>query len=167
MLVIIVIILMFILIGYLFYIYNNIANFSDKIAPSFITLDTSLKKRWTLIPNIINITKQYSECSKEVIEELTKLYNTNYDKLTTNEKIIRNNKVSSDIYNLISPIKDKLYNNEIINNLISIEKEINVNAQVYNSLVKGYNNLINPTINNIISRIYEYKPYELYKTISK
>ena len=52
------------LVIYVFVVYNSLINLSNKVKEAFSTMDVYLKKRWDLIPNIVETVKGYAKHEK-------------------------------------------------------------------------------------------------------
>lgn len=55
--------------------YNRMARVRQHIAESWSDIDVELKRRYDLIPNLVNTVKGYAKHESEVLEEVTKLRN--------------------------------------------------------------------------------------------
>lgn len=122
---IIVILLIYILITY-----NSFINSRNLVKEAFSTMDIYLKKRWDLIPNLIEVVKGYSKYENETLTKITSLRSSSYDELTMNNKIDINEELSKCLSNIFAVSENypelkanELYTN-LSNNLISIEDEI-------------------------------------------
>ena len=86
---IIVILLIYILITY-----NSFINSRNLVKEAFSTMDIYLKKRWDIIPNLIEVVKSYSKYEKETLTKITSLRSSSYDELTMDNKIDINEELS-------------------------------------------------------------------------
>ena len=59
------------LIIYILFLYNSFISLSNKVKEAFSTMDVYLKKRWDLIPNLVETVKGYAEHEKETFSEVT------------------------------------------------------------------------------------------------
>lgn len=66
---------------YLIYFYNETTKLNNKVKEAFSTMDIYLKKRWDLIPNLVECVKAYDTHEKEIFEEITKLRSNSYENL--------------------------------------------------------------------------------------
>ena len=94
--VVLVIILLFIII-----MYNNFVNLNNMVEEAFSTMDVYLKKRWDLIPNLVECVKGYAEHEKNTLEEIVNLRNNVYDNMSNQEKVESDNKLSSRVSKLM------------------------------------------------------------------
>ena len=52
--------------------YNRFVTLKNYIKEAFSTMDVYMKKRWDLIPNLVEVTKGYMQHEKEVLEKITR-----------------------------------------------------------------------------------------------
>ena len=66
--------------------YNKFITLRNYVKEAFATMDVYMKKRWDLIPNLIESAKGYMEHEGKVFEKITELRNLNYGFLNDNQK---------------------------------------------------------------------------------
>ena len=103
--VIILVVVLIICLLYFVVVYNKLIKLNNSVNESFATMDVYLKKRWDLIPNLVEIVKGYAKHEKDTFKEVVKLRNGNYDDLSNDDKIKANEKLSKGISKIIPPIK--------------------------------------------------------------
>ena len=79
---------------YILIIYNSFINSRNLVKEAFSTMDIYLKKRWDIIPNLVEVVKGYSDYEKETLIQITSLRNASYDELSMDNKIDINEKIS-------------------------------------------------------------------------
>lgn len=161
---IIVILLIYILITY-----NSFINSRNLIKEAFSTMDIYLKKRWDIIPNLIEVVKSYSKYEKETLTKITSLRSSSYDELTMDNKIDINEELSKCLSNIFAVSENypelkanELYTN-LSNNLISIEDEIANSRKYYNGTVRNFNNKIQMFPNNILAKLFRFKEFKMFE----
>lgn len=161
---IIVILLIYILITY-----NSFINSRNLVKEAFSTMDIYLKKRWDLIPNLIEVVKGYSKYENETLTKITSLRSSSYDELTMNNKIDINEELSRCLSNIFAVSENypelkanELYTN-LSNNLISIEDEIANSRKYYNGTVRNFNNKIQMFPNNILAKLFRFKEFKMFE----
>lgn len=161
---IIVILLIYILITY-----NSFINSRNLVKEAFSTMDIYLKKRWDLIPNLIEVVKGYSKYENETLTKITSLRSSSYDELTMDNKININEDLSRCLSNIfaVSENYPELKANELYanlsNNLISIEDEIANSRKYYNGTVRNFNNKIQMFPNNILAKLFRFKEFKMFE----
>ena len=161
---IIVILLIYILITY-----NSFINSRNLVKEAFSTMDIYLKKRWDLIPNLIEVVKRYSKYENETLTKITSLRSSSYDELTMDNKININEDLSRCLSNIFAVSENypelkanELYTN-LSNNLISIEDEIANSRKYYNGTVRNFNNKIQMFPNNILAKLFRFKEFKMFE----
>ena len=161
---IIVILLIYILITY-----NSFINSRNLVKEAFSTMDIYLKKRWDIIPNLIEVVKSYSKYEKETLTKITSLRSSSYDDLTMDNKININEELSKYLSNIFAVSENypelkanELYTN-LSNNLISIEDEIANSRKYYNGTVRNFNNKIQIFPNNILAKLFRFKEFKMFE----
>ena len=67
--------------------YNSLIKTNNIVKEAFSTMDVYLKKRWDLIPNLVEIVKGYAKYEKETLNNITSLRTISYDSMSINKKI--------------------------------------------------------------------------------
>lgn len=154
---------------YAFILYNNFISLDNKVKEAFSTMDVYLKKRWDLIPNLVETVKGYAKYEEETLTRVTKLRNNVYNEMTNDEKIINNEELSSDVSKIMA-LKEaypELKANEnfidLSNKLTKIEDDIANARKYYNGTVRIYNNKVQMFPNNIFAKIFGYKTKRMFE----
>ena len=158
-----------ILLIYILITYNSFINSRNLVKEAFSTMDIYLKKRWDLIPNLIEVVKGYSKYENETLTKITSLRSSSYDELTMNNKIDINEELSKCLSNIFAVSENypelkanELYTN-LSNNLISIEDEIANSRKYYNGTVRNFNNKIQMFPNNILAKLFRFKEFKMFE----
>lgn len=154
---------------YAFILYNNFISLDNKVKEAFSTMDVYLKKRWDLIPNLVETIKGYAKYEEETLTRVTKLRNNVYNEMTNDEKIINNEELSSNVSKIMA-LKEaypELKANEnfidLSNKLTKIEDDIANARKYYNGTVRIYNNKVQMFPNNIFAKIFNYKTKRMFE----
>ena len=147
---------------YTFVVYNSLIKLSNKVKEAFATMDVYLKKRWDLIPNIVETVKGYAKHEKETLENITNLRNGAYDKMSTNEKINTNEQLTAGISKLMMlaesypDLKANTNFQELQRELGDTENKIASARQFYNDTVLTYNNKVEMFPSNLIAGMFKF-----------
>lgn len=161
---IIIILLIYILIAY-----NSFINSRNLVKEAFSTMDIYLKKRWDIIPNLVEVLKGYTKYEKETLAKITSIRSSSYDKLTMDNKININEELSKCLSTIfaVSENYPELKANELYanlsSNLISLEDEIANSRKYYNGTVRIFNNKIQMFPNNILAKIFRFKEFKMFE----
>ncbi len=75
---------------YIIITYNSFVKTNNIVKEAFSTMDIYLKKRWDLIPNLVDVVKGYTKHEKETFEKIASLRANSYDSMSMNKKIAIN-----------------------------------------------------------------------------
>ena len=148
--------------------YNRFVKLRNRIDESFSTMDVYLKKRWDLVPNLIETVKGYMKHENSTLKEIVKLRKGDYDEMSEDEKIKNNSKLSSSLGKLFALAEDypelKSSENfkELNKQLEKIEDDIANSRKYYNGTVREYNDLTQIIPNNIIAKIFGFKKQRMF-----
>ena len=157
------------LVLYCFITYNSFIKLKNKIEEAFSTMDVFLKKRWDLIPNLVEVVKGYAKHEKTTLEEVIKYRNTNYDSLSNKEKISANEEITKGIGRLMAIVEDypklKASDNfiHLSDELTQVENEIASSRRYYNAVVRMYNNKVEMFPSNIIGKMLGLKTENMFE----
>ena len=134
---------------------NKLIKLNNKVKEAFATMDVYLKKRWDLIPNLVETVKGYAKHESETLENIIAARN-NYAKLSTSEKLSSNEEISSSLTKLFALAESypELKANEnflaLQNDLKDTEDKITYARQFYNDSAMSFNNLVQMFPSNIV-----------------
>ena len=165
----IVIAIVVIIVLYALITYNNFIKLKNTVKEAFATMDVYLKKRWDLIPNLIETTKGYMKHEKEILTEITDLRNKGYDKLSNDEKIKANEKMSTGLEKLMAvaenypDLKANTNFQQLNSNLTKVEEDIANARKYYNGSVRIYNDTVKMFPSNIIAGMFHYQAKPMFE----
>lgn len=162
-------VIILIIIIYVFIIYNSFISLDNSVKEAFSTMDVYLKKRWDLIPNLVETVKGYAKYEEETLTKIAKLRSNIYDKMTSEQKIRNNEELSNDIPKIIA-LKEaypELKANEnfidLNNKLTKIEDDLANARKYYNGTVRIYNNKVQMFPNNIFAKLFNFKTKRMFE----
>lgn len=159
---IIIIVLLVILVGYIIYIFNQIIKASNLNFEAFSNVDSVLKKRFDLIPNLEAVVKGYTEHEKTTLEDITAMREKLSEKMTVSSRQKEEDKFSALIKDIVVTVENypelKASENfiQFQNALVKVEEEIELARRYYNGTTRNYNSLIQKFPNNILASILGY-----------
>ena len=157
------------LILFVIIIYNRLITLRNYKIEAFSTMDVYLKKRWDLVPNLIEIVKAYAKHEKGVLEEIAKLRSGNYSNMSDNDKIDANKKIGENLSNIIAIVENypDLKANEhyakLMEELTSIEDEIANARKYYNGCVRMLNNTVEIFPMSVIASLFGIKSAQMFE----
>ena len=153
--------------------YNSLVGLRNTCKEAFSTMDVYLKKRWDLIPNLVETVKGYAKHEKDTLQEVISLRNTPYESMSDDEKVKTNQKLSQSVTKIMALAEayPELKANEnfmaLQKDLKDTEDKISYARQFYNDSVTMYNTKLEVFPSNIIASMFGFKPEEFFKVESE
>lgn len=150
-------------------LYNSMVKVKNKVDQAFADIDTVLKKRYDLVPNLVNTVKGYAKHEKETLTQTVELRNSAMSAKSSNEKIDANNKLASSITSIIALAENypdlKADTNflSLQNSLQDIENELATLRRSYNDTATAFNSKLETFPNNIICALFGFKKSSLFE----
>ena len=163
---IIVIIIIVIIVLAIILLYNHLVGLNIRCKNAWAGIDNQLKRRYDLIPNLVEVTKGYATHERETLMEVIKARN---DEGTMNERAKESEEVSNSVKKLLAVAENypDLKANELFKNLqielTGTEDKIAFARQFYNDSVQKYNTAIMSFPNNILAKMMNYKEKEYFQ----
>ncbi|MDO4962735.1 MAG: LemA family protein [bacterium] len=154
---------------YAIILYNSFIKLNNKVTEAFSTMDIYLKKRWDLIPNIVETVKGYAKHEKDTLKEIVDLRNNAYNEMSDEEKIKTNEQLSSKINKIMAlaeaypDLKSNENFKDLSNQLTKVEDDIANSRKYYNGVVRTFNNKVEMFPNNIFARLFGYKSKAMFE----
>ena len=158
-----------VLIIYLIVQYNGLVKTNNMVKEAFSTMDVYLKKRWDLIPNLVEVVKEYAKHEKETFNQITSLRTNSYNSMPIDKKINVNKQLGQGITKIMAIAENypELKANEnfakLSADLTKIEDEIANSRKYYNGSVRELNNKIQMFPSNIIAGIFGFKQANMFE----
>ena len=165
--VIIVLVLIFIL------MYNSFIRMRNNCEEAFATMDVYLKKRFDLIPNLVETVRGYASHEKETLEKVISARNTVQNATTTAEKIAGENMLQGTLKSLfaVAEAYPELKANESFMELQAqlnyVEEDIANSRKYYNAVVKRFNTKCELFPSNIIAAIFRFERMPLFEVAAE
>ena len=154
---------------YVFVTYNSLIKLRNRVEEAFSTMDVYLKKRWDLIPNIVETVKGYAKHEKDTLNEVIELRNGAYEKMNTSDKVEVNNKLSQSITKLMAlaeaypDLKANENFKDLSNQLARVEEDIANARKYYNGAVRIMNDKVQMFPSNIIASMLGFKKQPMFE----
>ncbi len=158
---------------YIFIQYNSLVKSSNIVKEAFSTMDVYLKKRWDLIPNLVEVVKGYEQYEKDTLEKITSLRANTYDKMSMNTKLNINEQLTQGIATIMATFENypdlKASESfiELSHNLTKVEDEIANSRKYYNGAVRIFNNKVKMFPSNIVASIFGFKIANMFEANSE
>lgn len=148
--------------------YNSLVQLRNKVNEAFSTMDVYLKKRYDLIPNLVDIVKGYAEHETETLQKVTKM-RMNAQKGDLNTTIDSEVKIGDALQSLLVVVEKypelKANTNflDLQERLSKMEEEIAFSRRYYNGSVRQYNNSCQMFPLNLVAGMFGFKALPMYQ----
>ncbi len=143
---IVVVLLLIVFISWYISTRNAFVRLKNKLEEAWATIDVFLKKRFDLIPNLVETVKGYAKHETETLEKVIAARNVGLNAGTPEEKMAAANAMTGSLktlFNVVSESYPDLKANtnflDLQNQLKSIESELESSRRYYNGVVKSFN----------------------------
>lgn len=150
------------------WMFNLIIRENNLAKKAFATVDVYLKKRYDLVPNLVEIVKGHAAHEKEVFESITKARVKALESNTEDETVKNDNELSEAMKSLFMVAEQypNLKTNqsfiELQKKLTDIEDELAAARRTYNAAVTEYNTTLESFPTNLMGKIMRKKQKELF-----
>ncbi len=154
----------------LIYFYNRLVVARMRTKEAWSTIDTHLKRRYDLIPNLVETVKGYaaheSETLEKVVQARNMAMNTNQDVAKQGESENMLTGALKSIFALSESYPDLKANqnfSQLQTELTETEDRIQATRQFYNSVVLSYNTITETFPSNLFAKIFAFKPVAFFE----
>ena len=158
------------LVIYVIAVYNQLVGRRNKVKDQASQIDIELKRRFDLIPNLVETVKGYAKHEKETLEDVINARNNfNNAEGDLGKELEANNQLTNAITKLFAlaesypDLKANTNFLDLQNQLSSIEEQIAFKRSFYNETVRIYNDKIQMFPTNIIANAFNFKEAEFFK----
>ena len=168
--------MIFILIGaivliglFLFSLYNGLVSFKLKVDEAWSGIDVQLKRRSSLIPNLVETVKGYASHESGVFEAVTKARSSLMSATTPGAAADANNQLTTALKSLFAVAENypelKANDNfkQLQVELSDTEDKVAYSRQFYNSNVLNFNTRIKQVPTVFIANMLGFKEYAFFK----
>lgn len=166
----VVVLLAIIVIGWWISTRNDFVRLKNKVEEAWATIDVFLKKRYDLIPNLVETVKGFAKHENETLNQVVAARSVAMSAKTPADKVQAENGLTSSLRTLFTAVSEsypELKANanflDLQNQLKSLESELESARRYYNGVVKSFNTKLEIFPANIVgSRMgeeYKKRPY--------
>jgi LemA protein len=150
-------------------VYNSLIRSRNRVDEAWSDIDVQLKRRYDLIPNLIETVKGYAKHEKEVFEKVTKARTEAMGAQTVVEKDKAENVLSGALKSLfaVAEAYPDLKANEnfgkLQDELTDTEDKIQASRRFYNGNVRDFNTKIQVFPTNLFAQALGFKAYDFFE----
>lgn len=150
-------------------IYNSLVRLKIKVDEGWADIDTQLKRRYDLIPNMVETVKGYASHESKTLEEVTKARNMAMGAGTPEARAQAENMLTGALKTLFAVAENypdlKANQNfmELQGTLKEIEENIQLSRRYYNATVRDFNTKTEVFPSNMVAGIFGFKRREFFE----
>lgn len=148
---------------------NTLVAKRQQVSNAWAQIDVQLKRRYDLIPNMVETVKGYMKHEQGTLEKVIQARNTALDATGVRQKAEAEQQITSALGGLFALAESypELKANESMgklqDELSATENKISFSRQYYNDTVTGYNTMIQSFPSSIFASLGGFKPRELFE----
>lgn len=150
-------------------IYNSLVSLRQQTANAWGQIDVQLKRRYDLIPNLVETVKGYMKFEQETLEKVIQARNMAVGATTPAQKANADQKVTSSLNGLFA-IAEQYPDLKANQNMLSLQEELKSTEnkiafarQYYNDVVTVYNTKLETFPSSIFASAGGFRPRELFE----
>jgi LemA protein len=149
--------------------YNKLVRLRNTVKSAWSDIDVFLKKRFNLIPGLVETVKGYAKHEREVFEKVTEARSQAMQAASPGEAAKSDNMLKDTLKSLFAVAEaypDLKANQNFLqfqNQFQEIESNIEAARRYYNAVVRDFNILIESFPSNIIASMFNFKQEEFFQ----
>ncbi len=165
----ILLILIIAIVLYLIYIYNQLVSLRQGTEAAWSDIDVQLKRRYNLIPALVDTIKGYKEYEASTLEKVVKARQMGLSATSVKDHEMADNMLTQalgKIFALSEAYPDLKANTNFLNlqeQLSQLEDAIQNARRYYNAIVRDYNTRIESFPDVIIAKKYNFTPKDFFE----
>ena len=167
--VIVIIVILVVLAGILVALYNKLVRLRNRAENAWAQVDVQLRRRYDLIPNLVEAVKGYAAHERETFEEVTKARTAAQQAKGVQEQAQAENLLTQAIGRLFAvaeaypELRATENFQQLQGQLADTEQKIAIARQVYNDAVLTYDNALETVPTNIVAGVFNFEPREYFE----
>jgi LemA protein len=165
-LVVIVVLLLIVVVA----MYNRLVRLRNRAENSWAQVDVQLRRRYDLIPNLVEAVKGYASHERSTFDEVTQARTAAQQAQGPEDKAQAENVLTAAIGRLFAvaeaypQLRATENFQQLQGQLAETEQNIAVSRQVYNDTVLTYDNALETVPTNIVAGLFHFSPRAYFKT---
>lgn len=151
-------------------IYNNLVSLRNYVKESWADVDVQLKRRYDLIPNLVNTVKGYAAHEKTILEKVIEARNKAFNNTGAyTSQAMDENQMLGTLKTLFAVAENypELKANEnflkLQQDLVDTEDKIAAARRFFNGNVRDYNNKVQMFPSSIVAGIFHFMPEDFFE----
>ncbi len=150
--------------------YNRLVRLRNRAENSWAQVDVQLRRRYDLIPNLVEAVKGYAAHERGTFEEVTQARTAAQQANGVAEQAEAENVLTAAIGRLFAvaeaypQLRATENFQQLQTQLAEVEQKIAVSRQVYNDTVLTYDNALETVPTNIVAGLFNFSPQAYFET---
>jgi LemA protein len=150
-------------------IYNGLIRLKNRVDEAWSDIDVQLKRRYDLIPNLVNTVKGYASHEKEIFEKVTEARTKAMGAQSAGDKAQAENALSQTLKSLFAvaeaypDLKANQNFLELQRELTDTEDKVQASRRFYNGNVRDFNTKIQVFPNNVFAGMLGFSAREFFE----
>lgn len=149
--------------------YNRLISLRNRTDESWSDIDVQLKRRYDLIPNLVETVKGYAKHEREAFENVTKARSAAMGAQTPHDKAVAENALSQTLKSIFAiaeaypDLKASANFAKLQDELSDTENKIQASRRFYNANVRDFNIAQQTFPTNLLAQMFGFKPREFFE----
>jgi LemA protein len=162
----VVVLLLFVLVG----MFNRLVRLRNRAENAWAQVDVQLRKRYDLIPNLVETVKGYAAHERQTFDEVTQARTAAQQAQGVAQQAQAENALTAAIGRLFAvaeaypQLRATENFQQLQAQLTTVEQQIAVSRQVYNDTVLTYDNALETVPTNMVAAAFHFRPREYFQT---
>ncbi len=150
-------------------IYNRLIRLRNTVKSSWSDIDVQCKKRYDLVPNLVEVVKGYASHERTLLEKVTQARAMAMQADTPAQMAKAENMIRDTLKSLFAvaeaypELKANANFMQLQSNLNELENNIEYARRYYNAVVRDFNILIESFPSNIVASLFSFRHAELFQ----
>lgn len=165
----IVVALVALVVLYMVLAYNGLVRLRNRIEAAWSQIDVQLRRRYDLIPNLVETVKGYAAHERQTLEEVVEARQRGIDARTVEEQAEAENMITGALRRLFA-LSEAYPDLKANQNFLALQEELTATEgriafarQFYNDSVLGYNNRRQAVPTNVIAGAFNFEPRQYFE----
>ncbi|MFO7929749.1 MAG: LemA family protein [Candidatus Humimicrobiaceae bacterium] len=149
--------------------YNSIISTRNKVDNAWHQIDVQLRKRYDLIPNLVETVKGYAAHERETLQKVIEARNFGINASSVKEQADAENQITNTLKSLFAVseqypnLKADQHFSRLMEQLNGIESNIAYARQFYNDMVMKFNTKIQTFPGNFFARMFNFNQKDYFE----
>ncbi|HEY7003183.1 MAG TPA: LemA family protein [Gaiellaceae bacterium] len=167
--IVVVVVIVVVLIAALVALYNKLVRLRNRTENAWAQVDVQLRRRYDLIPNLVESVKGYAAHERATFEEVTKARTAAQQAQGVQEQAQAENLLTQAIGRLFAVAEQypelRATENfqQLQAQLADTEQKIAISRQVYNDAVLTYDNALETVPTNVVAGVFNFEPRQYFE----